>query len=111
AAVLQIDIDPEGIAERRVELSGREHWSAHGQRDVFERHLRYIDIVEFREQRPLRQGCSAGWRAELLALEILGFGDAAALAGHDREGRPVVDDEDGLDRRPRVAVAILDQRI
>ena len=54
---------------------------------------------------------SGGGRAELLAFEVLRLADAAALAPDDREGRLVVDHEHGLDRRARIGVAELDQRV
>ena len=57
------------------------------------------------------KGDAGGRRAELLALELLGLGDAAALARHDRVRRLVVDHEYRLDRCRRMLVAILDERI
>jgi hypothetical protein len=59
----------------------------------------------------LRVGAVRGRRAELLAFEILGRGDTAALARDDRERRIAIDHEDRLDRRLRVLVAELDQRV
>src|SRR5262249_20199484 len=44
-------------------------------------------------------------------FEILGRGDAAALARDDRERRVAVDHEDRLERRLRVLIAELDQRV
>src|SRR5207237_454479 len=63
------------------------------------------------EDRPLREGAIRGWRAELLALQILWRGDASALAADNGERGLVVDYEHGLDRRARIGVTELDQRI
>ena len=75
------------------------------------RDLRYVYVVEFGEQRPLGKGCTGRRRAQFLVLELLGLGDAAALARHDGVRRLVVDHEYGFDRGGRILVAISDERV
>ena len=88
-----------------------EHRLAHREADVLDRHLGGVDVVGLHEDLPLRVGAVGGGRAELLAFEVLRLGHAAALAADDREGRLVVDHEHRLDRRARIGVAELDQRV
>jgi hypothetical protein len=59
----------------------------------------------------LRKSRVGGGCAELLAFEVFWQGDAAALAGHDRKGRAVVDHEHRLDGGTGILVAKLDERI
>ena len=110
-AVLEVDIQPEGKAEGRVDLAGGEHRRLHPNADVLDRHLRHVDVVELGEQRPLRKRSAHKRRTDLLVLELLGFGDAAALARNDGVRRLVVDHEYCFDRRRWMLVAILDERV
>src|SRR5262249_61880896 len=83
----------------------------HGYVDGLGRHLRYIDVVELGEQRPLTEGGAGGWGAELLVLELFGLGNAAAPARHDRERRLVVDHEYRSHWRRRMLIAIFDEGV
>ena len=74
-------------------------------------HLGGVDAVRLHEDRPLRVGAVRRRGAELLAFEILRRRHTAALAADNRERRLVVDHEHRLDRRARIGVAELDQRV
>src|SRR4029077_421716 len=89
----------------------RQHGLAHREADGDDRYFGGSHASPQQEDRRLRGGAVRRRRAELFAFEIFRRSDAAALAPDDRERRLVVDHEYGLDRRARVGVAELDQRI
>src|SRR6266446_3975789 len=73
AAIFDINIETERVAERGIDLPGCQHRRTHWDADRFDRHLRYIDIIELGEERPFAEG------------------DAAAPSRDYRERRLVVD--------------------
>src|SRR5262249_35065945 len=111
ATILEVDIGGKREPRDGVDLTGGEHrftdWDAH----VLDRDLRRIDAVGLDKNLPVSKSPVGGRCAELLAFEVFWDRHAAALAGHDREGRAVVDHEHGPDWHAGVLVAKLDERI
>ena len=74
APVLDVDIYPERIAERGVDLPGGEHRRPHGNPYVLDRYFRHIDAVELCEQWPLCERGANMRRPKLLALQLRSLG-------------------------------------
>jgi hypothetical protein len=92
AAGLQVEIDREGEAERRIDLALGQHRLAHREADVLEPHGLVVEHVDGLEDRPLGVGAIGRRRAELLADQALRVGrHTLALAPDDGERRRVVE--------------------
>ena len=89
-----------------------QHRLAHREADVLDRHLGGVDAVRLREDRPLRIGAVRRRARRASCLRDPSASTTPRLLRPTIEnGRLVVDHEHGLDRRARIGVAELDQRV
>ncbi len=107
----QVEVHREREAGDGVDLAVGQHRLAHREADILDLHLGGVDVVLMHERLPLREGAVRRGRAEHLALEVLGLGDAGLGGGGDRERRLVVHHQHRLDVLVGVLVLELDQRV